>query len=906
MNLDSYIHDLEASAAPGYELASFAFSRCFEQVRLAVLRPSSLQKNTLLAWQIWDSCKSGSSRITLRIADLGGLGQLGNQFCSLVKDENWAARQGEMQLESGDHVLMPDDEVEGALALLPPPGAPERSACKCSCGKLRLFKGTPSSGSSFQCKDNDMEMEKSCQDPAIYNMVKEFGLEQYYQKEIDQKPLNLSFLFMLVQAGGSLEEVTKWNKLTEVAKLLGAAPENAADHALKVRATYESVFRTQKPQKDGGGSLEMILQQDTDVIKTLQKKGSKLRTLIGLTKSDKHRMLRMEGQYLPSIFRGVTSTPRRSEQVIKTMKEVWEAATQWANYAEQRGDRCPKWAGAVNEIVDLSRKVWCMDAGNDDMALVMLGMNGAGKSFLMDCILRMSEGDRSRYADDTDPQGGEKTGRLEAQEYLDSLNKASPGDGSDDAGVTPGHSEPVIEIDAKLLRYFCSAEVSDVLQREHEAAAQIANFCMTNTLDGFPSFIFPLIRPSDSTTACAISARRGRRFQLVLEYFSRNEVLPEWQLYKALKKSSKDSAKTNREFIEKQVMEAMGLSKVFDAQQFLDKFDPDMGPEMIRTAMPEFDSVLGKRVGFAGAGLSAVEDRILIRAILNNAQGIKDEFTHAIVLPSGETTGHTMLSGDGESRTAFGRRTYVALKKIVLFAPCDILPVTESEWVDLPGGGDSDPIKQRNLRQKLSRAEAVMAVVDRSLEAATSTVTDLQNSTAFSELINAVRDGKEDDTRVSIIQNLEKTMLLKGVKVTPDWLESHSMTGEYDSGEKNREKLRRVVADSVGCPELDAKVLKALGDQVCEQVPNIISAFKFATSVVMNTDPDCLPEATRQKWLEITNIYELLGVVEKFLRTGTRRMIEGFKEQFDFQLEQLKTLREGLGERVVGRKTGKK
>eukprot|EP00961_Rhodomonas_salina_P183159 2472781-Rhodomonas_salina.1 len=888
MSVDEYAASINTPSCPGYDLANFALSRFYRRARVAVLYPASSRASVIHQYDVWDSNTDTRPTIGNPILKVACNGV---SYSPLIQTGSVEEERMQQILTSPSSNIADQDalaeESEGEDEL-PRSESGLRGFRTCKvCSKNRLF---PANAVKDECKYNDMHLEKECKHPAIYDEIRDNHKEQknmkLYTRTIAREPLNLAYLFHIVQAAGGMERLKQLNKISEVAKMLGATPEQASRAQVQNRLLddYNEVFQTPLWKKFGAHiKLETYLRDKSAVKDSLSREGPDIRRRLGLEEGTSAHVTGPFQQLRP-IFEPVAATPERVEDVLDLLKEVVAAAKEWQRYAKDLG-RDVIWAPLVDEIVEDATRAF--SNAKKTGSLVMLGPSRVGKSFLVDNILRMSECDKSRYRDENEDAIVEPSD-LEASKFLEELRAKSSaarmGDSEDDF--------PLFVADPEKMMQFASTKE---LELELKAAAEFAKFC--TGLEQARAVNFDTIRfvmPSgktdgSSSTATSISIRRAVRYQLVAQYKARESLLNEWQKYSG-------SGRTTKKIIVEQVKKALGMGVEESADKAEDLLR-ELASDPTKLSELRLDAVLGKSFGFAGAGRSAVQDRILVRGLLYNVQGLRDDFTHDIAVDVSQVgQPHPFLNSCGQDRVSFGALTLPVLERITLFGPFSIAPTGESDWVDTAGCGDGDKLKKKVLQEELSRAESIIVVSAQNLRSNDLPCKPLRDSHAFKQLIQAVvshhagaqapEQQVPDRGRVCLLWNREMDSRNNNQLFTAQDLDSVVFQGEVNaegrSGVRptNRSVIKELVIDELNDTEETetderSEAKRVVAEQVAEAIPTVIPAVLLATSLVMHTVPTkFFSELQKTELLRKSKIYHVLGMIECFLRAGTARNIK--------------------------------
>ena len=127
--------------------------------------------------------------------------------------------------------------------------------------------------------------------------------------------------------------------------------------------------------------------------------------------------------------------------------------------------------------------------------------------------------------------------------------------------------------------------------------------------------------------------------------------------------------------IDAEVKKALGGANRSQIADFLKTFSQDSLPQALQKVV-EIPTIT-----FIGKGSSAEFDRILIRSIVHHCQGIKDPILGKVSPTEFFNALNPDESEDGIDPVTFGERTAFALKKITVFAPCELAPLRDSEWI---------------------------------------------------------------------------------------------------------------------------------------------------------------------------------------------------------------------------------
>ncbi|KAJ1483399.1 hypothetical protein T484DRAFT_1800513, partial [Baffinella frigidus] len=584
------------------------------------------------------------------------------------------------------------------------------------------------------------------------------------------------------------------------------------------------------------------------------------------------------------------------------------------------------------------------------------------KSFTLDILLRLSECPRVQYRTGQ----GCKQAELEATRYVaakhDERARMMGGTGDDAAEQVPFASNVFVlpNIARKLCedtRFWPLGE--DPVSSDDDAEAMQATaqktktpkeietqieqdsekFCVEGKRPvsedyrpfGVP-FVMPVGNTRGSTTAVSIAIRYAQTYQVVLDYYSEEEMKDEYWAPACEELEIRPKPAFLR-MVREEVQLAMGGREKDDvgsgrvvseeeAEAFLR--EPDLA------VVPELRSVLGQSFAFVGRGFDPRFDRICMRRLLYVAQGMEDtSFGDQVpeeAPPVGgcsrpplsrESTGGSVGSAAGAGpasgpqpikeafnsfdhgkQLAFGRKTKSALKRITLWVPCGIAPALDGQWMDTAGSRDRGKRQEGVLRQELAspHSEQIAVVVQKGLTTAgaaseAKSVGGLLMQTFAMKHLLGFEAGTEDeeslaagipqiqDTSIFVLHNREQIsnlplLTLKDVKAD-----------ERPGGRLRREKdsagvMQSLIEDcSEGLAEIDPAPDVA---KLAEKVPMLSPALKLFVSHTMRVSPaDEAPQQgdkDREKILELSGVYELLGVCENFLQRGIQGHVRAVLE----------------------------
>ena len=948
-----------------FDLAIFAFSRIYDQTRVSVLCPQEKQKKK--TWKIWDSdgFKPSVSKVHLTFGDLGD-----RQYVSLV--------------DKADKHVYANIVDDDAPAVDTGVSANDYEFKQCElCEKVRLFPEK----AVKHCKNSNMQFEgmpgghntnNGCKDAAIFSMIRDFFSSSAsrentnrkektsYIREFDdvespgdddgnqkKRVLNLTYFFFAVQAVGSIQGFKR--KMSKLSLMLGVSVK-----AETLRKLYEDIFL--KPQRGnrGGLTLERFLKSKQEVCDA-----------INACRKDILRDLELKAQFsfeisapqllfpttLPGLFRD-RADAEQSEDFWRVMHELIQNAKIWLQAAEG-SPHIPRWKDAVENLATKAHKLVHSNEIRQNN-LVMLGINGVGKSFLMDILLRVSESDRTKYKPKSVDDEAEslllakerfrRVGELSASQTRNAGNSASgqalfkeggdfdngsgagqdemedesarwlhcetfsisslPGGGGGSGGGVGGGSGGGGD-GGGAAECITNCEIEMELRHAKHIADSHAHKSGSLKCDGkSTSFLLPWGKNVGSTTKCSISVRRAPQYEIALEYRSQSEIVLGWNQFKELETKladqtlDRDSPEytdyiTKQKQIVAEVKEATGFT-LPEARTYLAAFKAEQLQEL-----PLSEVVRHKILCFVGGGSSALHDRMLIRSIVHHCQGIDDPVlgkkSPTKILNSGKKKDGSVLNP-----CEFGQRTGFALKRITIFAPCELAPLKDSEWIDTAGSGDSNLIKKKVLEDALGQASAVIVMAAKNLGTAAETMEALAQTSAMAAIMEQLIEDPEriPQGKVSVLHNYERSFRDENSRAPSlqdlkrDEFKGQDPQGGTEGSIASTKEALHDVAESVlskRSPEMERGEVekKACSFDEKQPVNILIPAPATAVSLIMT---DSLPATDRQEWLEETQMLELFGTVEVFLRGGTHAVLGEFLPCLNFNLARLTMLEKTLEE----------
>jgi len=930
-----------------FELAIFAFSRIYDQTRVSLLCPQEPRKSM---WKIWDfeRSKPGVSKVHLTFGNLGD-----RQYVSLVDGADKHAYDG----NADDDAIQLDTGVSAT--------GYEFEKCEV-CQKIRLFPGK----AVKQCQNSNMQFEgmpsgrnnnDGCKDAAILSMIRDFfsspiSRGQNAREKTDyilefndvQSPsddenqkkrvLNLTYFFFAIHAVGSIQVLQENRKMSRLGLMLGVRVSHAKASLTKA---YEDIFLKPQRGNNGGQTLEHFLQSKSEVRDAINEFRTEILHNLDIREEPKYLLKLSAPQLvvpttLPNLFRD-RADAEQSEDLVRVMHELIRNTTIWLQDAEG-STHLPGWKHAIETLL---AKAQFLIHSNEirQNNLVMLGMNGIGKSFLMDILLRVSESDRTKYRmvfpdDEAESSLFAKerfrlvvlaAERIASEVAVNATRQAPVGNGGgmfgngsvarqdemDDDLATDFHCEDfrLSQQENTQANNLAECITSDDIELELRHAKHIAeshaHASYSPKCDGnSTSFLLPWGRVSGSTTKCSISVRRAHRYQVVLEYRSQSEIMLGWKQFQELeiKLADRNLDRQSEEWkqydkkqneIVKEVQEAKGLT-VKDARAFLSNFIS----EDMQMLHPLLEVVSRGILCFVGQGSSALHDRMLIRSIVHHCQGINDP---VLANKSPTEIFNLWKMDDGSANPCeVGQRTGFALKRITIFAPCELAPLRDSEWIDTAGSGDSNLIKKKVLADALQHASAVIALVSKNLETDGATIDALAQTSAMEAIMEQLLQtpNKIPQAKVSVLINHENSFRggLPRAASLQDLKDDQSFQGKDAQGgkgsiETTNEALRGVAAtvlrNRIPQVERNEELMILEHFEKTRPVSIIIPAPATAVSLIMTNS---LPAAHRQAWLEETQVLELFGTVEVFLRGGTHTVLDEFLPCLQVNLARLKQL----------------
>ena len=916
-----------------FELAIFAFSQNYDQTRVSLLCPREKDQKKVW-WKIWDSdgLKPGFRKVHLTVGDLGD-----RQYLSLVD----RADAHVFADNANDHATDEDSGVSSKCAFA------ECELCK----KVRLFPEK----AIKHCKNSDMRFEGTpgghneddgCKDVAILSMIRDFYRKKKegkkttrdYIEEFDDvefprnndnrktRVLNLTYLFLAVQAVGKIEVLRDRRKMSKLALVLRLRLGNASDTLIRF---YEDIFL--KPQRGNHGDhLENFLRSKPEVLKAISDCQSLI--LRDLELKDQFSLQISAPQplipsALPGLFRD-RAPAEQSEDLARVMRELIQNANIWLQVAE--GNHLPGWKDAVES---LARKAQSLVHSHEirQNNLVMLGNNGVGKSFLMDILLRVSESDRTTYSLMSPDDEAESrllqqerfrlaaAGKMLVSQLRDATNSASGQasvgkGGTFDNGGGAGQDEK--EEDSVARFHFekfsktsldeCITDSDIEMERRHAKHIAESHRDESGSLmckGTSTSFLLPWGKISGSTTRCSISVRRAPQYQVVLEYRTLSEIALEWTQFQELATKLADKSldrisEEYRDYSEKQkrivleVQEAKGGIETVtdkDARTYLSSFKT----EQLDVLQPLSEVVKSEILCFVGEGPSALHDRMLIRSIVHHCQGMEDPVlgnkSPTKIFKSWKKEDDSVFNP-----SEFGKRTGFALKRITIFAPCELAPLRDSEWIDTAGSGDSNLIKKKVLKDALGQASSAIVISAKNLSTDAQTMEALAQTSAMEAIMRQLIEDpqKIPQGKVSVIQNYERSFRADYSRPPSlQDLKGDGFKGKDGSIANTKGALREVAENVVeeSFPAVEQQTLLEILDNFDTNQPvNIlIPAPATAVSLIMT---DSLSGSDRQEWLEETQMLELFGTVEVFLRGETHAVFDEFLPCLEINLAKLTKL----------------
>jgi hypothetical protein len=387
-----------------------------------------------------------------------------------------------------------------------------------------------------------------------------------------------------------------------------------------------------------------------------------------------------------------------------------------------------------------------------------------------------------------------------------------------------------------------------------------------------------MMQPGGSTTACSLSVRRGMRYQVILKYKREDQFVKELldpddrqknidNLHKTANKSkdwARDIIAKKRESIIREFLRSEDASHLTGSR----------------------NGTLSTILVLSGKGEDACEDRMFIRRILHLAQGISDPCTEGKLNPPEGIVRHPLIDTDAVALD-WGKRTFMVLDEIVLYAPCEMAPGRHGEWLDTPGVGEADEQKLAVTARDLKRADALIALQQETNIKNCKPVSDaIRNSKPLFALLESASSGNLD-CRIAILHIQEEKSPAK-IKV-PDCsgelltCECCSCTPFKESQEQFGNILQDKYDDICGNIQLEDDALEKAKNSVTILRPYVM----YFTSAIMSPK-------LKMNCLDDTEVYPLLGLVERFLRTNVILQTEHVDKAAEGLLHLLKDLEENL------------
>ena len=353
----------------------------------------------------------------------------------------------------------------------------------------------------------------------------------------------------------------------------------------------------------------------------------------------------------------------------------------------------------------------------DKRTIALVGQQGAGKSFLLNMLLKVHEGVSQPLTAAAD---GETTLKLDA------LNNQANLKGSDTWIVT----------DDKDASFY-----ADEIKKEQEIEEFFrgdADQFYDGRVAEFPPFILPTAanRSYTSTTVYKTEIVGGDRYGLEITYLTKDEItelllsynfelgallaregtdnhatsykkMVEWMKRLVQPTKRRIKAEKRARIAEKKELEDMGITEPLtgEAGEYI-PLSGILSSEAYHRAFreqvtfePFVDELSGKKLVFRGTTGDATLDRMFVRRALYGVvmQGLAHPFGHAQ-----NTLKYTMKEVDEPSPD-----TYM-IKSVRVIVPTSDIVGPNKVWMDLPGISDNDPIKTEQLNQGLQECDSVV------------------------------------------------------------------------------------------------------------------------------------------------------------------------------------------------------
>lgn len=218
-------------------------------------------------------------------------------------------------------------------------------------------------------------------------------------------------------------------------------------------------------------------------------------------------------------------------------------------------------------------------------------------------------------------------------------------------------------------------------KQQIDALAVYKSFCDDGGAGAaqFEHFLVPSREAGKSLTAKRLRIRRGSTYHIFVRYKCASEVLA------GLNEVAQHRAEHERDRTDRAARARFRATKELRSEFLV---QPDGVPKEFTATEEHIKPDLLERLGcsfiFRGAGKRVFDDRVWARKKLDE-----------------------ILS----------QKTAHAIADVVLFAPCNLLP-RNVEWMDAPGSGDEDALKQIELEEALAESDVVVHVLHRSLREA--------------------------------------------------------------------------------------------------------------------------------------------------------------------------------------------
>lgn len=206
-----------------------------------------------------------------------------------------------------------------------------------------------------------------------------------------------------------------------------------------------------------------------------------------------------------------------------------------------------------------------------------------------------------------------------------------------------------------------------------------------------------------ATTQHNLKICHGAKYQLLVEYETRESICSKLSLFKfrtdeakIIDETKEEDADTDVKKCEEAVMEDL-LKAVAKSCEFIVSENATEANNVI-VFKDDAENCFGKTLAFLSNGNDAMDDRIYIRRILNqlmfhglNKHGVA--FTDA------------MNANSGDASTKL-------IKNIRVYAPSALL-LNNVEWIDCPGCNDVDPVREQLLQKTLNECDSLIFLASR-------------------------------------------------------------------------------------------------------------------------------------------------------------------------------------------------